>query len=90
MLAYGIAADAVDEFVRLSEFQARKFLDLVMDAIVWKYEKFYLRLPTLANVDSIQNYKAERGFPGQAFCIDCMHWQWKPSKNLLTDIYASK
>jgi len=61
MLAYGIAADAVDEYIRMSESLARDCLDHVVDAIIVKYEKKYLRAPTPADVDRIQHRNAAAG-----------------------------
>ena len=81
MLAYGVAADAVDEYIRMSELLARECLEHVVDAIVLTYEDQYLRAPTPADIDRIQQRNATAGWPGLAFSIDSMHWEWKVVPN---------
>jgi hypothetical protein len=77
MLAYGVAADAVDEYCRISESLAHDCLTAFVDGFIRCFEQVYLREPTPADINRIQAYNAEQGWPGQAFSIDCMHWEWK-------------
>ena len=76
MLAYGAAADATDEYCRVSESTVRVALRRVAAAIVTKYEATYLRSPTKDDIDVILKENANRGFPGMIGSLDCMHWYW--------------
>ncbi|XP_058772023.1 uncharacterized protein LOC131645841 [Vicia villosa] len=62
MLAYGVAADAVDEYIKIVGTTA---LEL------------YLRAPTQDDLQRILHVSEMRGFPGMIGSIDCMHWEWK-------------
>ncbi|KAF8397399.1 hypothetical protein HHK36_016312 [Tetracentron sinense] len=50
MLAYGIPADAVDEYVRIGENTSIKSLKRFCLRIITVYEEEYLRLPTEADI----------------------------------------
>ncbi|XP_058742256.1 uncharacterized protein LOC131614711 [Vicia villosa] len=62
MLAYGVAADAVDEYIKIGGTTALKL---------------YLRAPTQDDLQRILHVSEMRGFPGMIGSIDCMHWEWK-------------
>uniref|UniRef100_A0A0D3DDG5 Uncharacterized protein n=1 Tax=Brassica oleracea var. oleracea TaxID=109376 RepID=A0A0D3DDG5_BRAOL len=63
MLAYGCAADAIDEYLRLGE------------STTLSYE--YLRRPTPEDLQRLLDIGEIRGFPEMIGSIDCMHWEWK-------------
>ena len=46
MLAYGVAADQVDEYLRISESTARKALTHFTKGIINQFGQHYLRKPT--------------------------------------------
>jgi hypothetical protein len=77
MLAYGIAADAVDEYCRVGESTALQCMKRFCAAIVNVYEARYLRAPSADDVANILHTNALRGFPGMLGSIDCMHWFWE-------------
>uniref|UniRef100_A0A1J3D7M3 Nuclease HARBI1 n=1 Tax=Noccaea caerulescens TaxID=107243 RepID=A0A1J3D7M3_NOCCA len=77
LLAYGTAADAVDEYLRIGESTARSCLDNFVEGIINVFGNDYLRRPTLEDLERLLQKGAERGFPGMIGSIDCMHWEWK-------------
>jgi hypothetical protein len=81
ILAYGIPADAVDDYVRISDSTAIEALAKFCAAVVGVYEEHYLRAPTKSDVDAILAFNERRGFPGMLGSIDCMHWEWRNCPN---------
>uniref|UniRef100_A0A0D3ECJ5 DDE Tnp4 domain-containing protein n=1 Tax=Brassica oleracea var. oleracea TaxID=109376 RepID=A0A0D3ECJ5_BRAOL len=63
VLAYGYAADMVDEYLRLG--------------IISFFGDEYLRRTTPADLQRLLDIGEYRGFPGMIGSIDCMHWEWK-------------
>ncbi|XP_024004058.1 uncharacterized protein LOC112081532 [Eutrema salsugineum] len=77
MLAYGTAADAVDEYLRLGESTAISCLEHFTQGIISLFGDEYLRRPTRQDLQRLLREGEERGFPGMIGSIDCMHWEWK-------------
>uniref|UniRef100_A0A0D3CP17 DDE Tnp4 domain-containing protein n=1 Tax=Brassica oleracea var. oleracea TaxID=109376 RepID=A0A0D3CP17_BRAOL len=77
VLAYGSAADAVDEYLRLGETTTRSCLENFVDGIISLFGEEYLRRPTPADLQRLLDIGEYRGFPGMIGSIDCMHWEWK-------------
>ncbi|ETV88213.1 hypothetical protein H257_01519 [Aphanomyces astaci] len=77
MLAYGIAADATNEYCRLAESTAMACMKRFAMAIVTTYESEYLRTPNDDDMSSILATNAARGLPGMLCSLDCMHWFWE-------------
>ncbi|CAA7039289.1 unnamed protein product [Microthlaspi erraticum] len=77
ILAYGSAADAVDEYLRMSASSASSFLESFVEGIIQVFGNKYLRRPTPEDLQRLLDKGAERGFPGMIGSIDCMHWEWK-------------
>ncbi|XP_024013385.1 uncharacterized protein LOC112087748 [Eutrema salsugineum] len=77
MMAYGSAADAVDEYLRLGESTALSCLKHFTEAIISLFGDEYLRRPTAADLQQLLDVGESRGFPGMIGSIDCMHWVWK-------------
>jgi hypothetical protein len=75
MLAYGIAADVTDEYVRLGASTASKALCHFCVAIRGCFKSTFLRQPSREDLEISIN--TARGFPGMFASIDCMHWTWK-------------
>ena len=75
-LAYGIAADTVDEYLRLGSSTTRSCLENFVDGIIYLLGDQYLRRPTPA-LQHLLHFGEHRGFPGMIGRIDCMHWEWK-------------
>ncbi|XP_057424645.1 uncharacterized protein LOC130718160 [Lotus japonicus] len=77
MLAYGVAADAVDEYIKIGGTTAFECLRRFCKGIIRLYEQQYLRAPTQEDLQRILHANDMRGFPGMIGSIDCMHWEWK-------------
>ncbi|XP_024013606.1 uncharacterized protein LOC112087825 [Eutrema salsugineum] len=77
LLAYGTAADTVDEYLRLGEKTDRACLEHFVEGIVDLFGDEYLRRPTPEDLQRLLHFGEQRGFPGMIGSIDCMHWEWK-------------
>ena len=77
MLAYGVAADFTDEYVRIGESTAIESLKKFVEAIVDIYSTEYLRSPNSNDIARLLRVGESRGFPGMLGSIDCMQWKWK-------------
>ena len=77
MLAYGVPADNVDDYVRIGETTARRCLHEFVHAVVALFGPEYLRRPTPEDLQRLLVVGNNRGFPGMIGSIDCMHWEWK-------------
>ena len=78
MIAYGTTADAVDEYLQMSERTARDSLYQFCRGVIEIFGDVYLRGPTEADVQKLYAAHEERhGFPGMLGSIDCTHWDWR-------------
>ena len=75
VLAYGSAADAVDEYFRLGETTTRKCLENFVEGIIYLFSDEYLRRPAPADLQRLLGIGEHRGFSGMIGSIDCMHWE---------------
>ena len=75
MLAYGFAADYVDEYVRIGESTAIESLKRFVKAIVSIFSEKYMRSPNKLDIARLLKEGDNRGFPGMLVSIDCMHWK---------------
>ena len=76
MLAYGITADCVDEYLKIGESTALECLKNFC-GVVQTFGQEYLRKPTQTDVDRLLVVAKARDFPGILGSINCMHWEWK-------------
>ncbi|XP_024014990.1 putative nuclease HARBI1 [Eutrema salsugineum] len=77
MMAYGCAADAVDEYLRIGESTAILCLENFTSSIIELFGDQYLRRPTPEDLQHLLDVGESCGFPGMIGSIDCMHWEWK-------------
>ncbi|WZZ84704.1 hypothetical protein YC2023_113283 [Brassica napus] len=77
VLAYGSAADVVDEYLRLGATTARLCVEHFVEGIIYLFGDEYLRRPSPADLQRLLYIGEQRGFPGMKGSIDCMHWEWK-------------
>ncbi|KAF3444889.1 hypothetical protein FNV43_RR14582 [Rhamnella rubrinervis] len=77
MLAYGVAADYVDEYVRIGESTAIESLKKIVKVIVSIFSEKYMRSPNKIDIARLLKESESRGFPRMLGSIDCMHWKWK-------------
>ncbi|XP_028058336.1 uncharacterized protein LOC114262181 [Camellia sinensis] len=77
MLAYGVAADFMDEYVRIGESTAIESLKYFVKAVVDIFSNEYFRSPNSNDITKLLAVGENCGFPGMLRSIDCMHWKWK-------------
>ena len=77
MLAYGIPADATDEYVKIGESTTIECVKRFCRAVVEIFSEQYLRAPNANDVARLLEIGKRRGFPGMLGSLDCMHWKWK-------------
>ncbi|XP_074363057.1 uncharacterized protein LOC141703421 [Apium graveolens] len=70
MLAYGMTADVVDDYVRISENTTIESLRRFLKAIVEIFEVEYLRRPNEQDVSKLLAENEQRGFPGMLGSIN--------------------
>ena len=73
MLAYGVPANAYDEYVRLSESTVKRWVA----AIHACFGETYLQQPMHVDIEKQMRINSACGFPGMFASLDCMHWTWK-------------
>ena len=77
MIAYGVAADATDDYVRIGESTALESLRRFVRAVVHIFGHEYMRMPNEHDTARLLAIGERRGFPDMLGFIDCMHWTWK-------------
>ncbi|KAK3182742.1 hypothetical protein Dsin_030028 [Dipteronia sinensis] len=77
MLAYGVPADSVDEFMGIRESTIIKSLKKFMKAIIVVFWDEYLRSPNNDDITILLEFNSRHGFPEMLGSMDCMHWKWK-------------
>nr|XP_017256271.1 PREDICTED: uncharacterized protein LOC108225827 [Daucus carota subsp. sativus] len=77
MLAYGVSADAVDDYVHIGESTAVEGLKKIISNVVTIFEGEYLRKPNSNDMQHLLQIGEACGFHGMMGSIDCMHWEWK-------------
>ena len=87
MLAYGVLADFMDEYLRIGETIAIKSLKKIVKVVVSFFSEEYLRSPNNNDIARLLVVGQHRGFPGMLGSIDCMHWKWKNCTSKWKDQY---
>ena len=77
MLAYGVAVDAMDDYIHIGESIAIESLRKFVKAVVQVFGHEYLRLPNENDTARLLEIGESRGFSGMFGSIDCIHWTWK-------------
>lgn len=90
IIAYGTAADAVDEKLGISESTALECVMRFCDVVIDTCEAEYLRSPTEADVARLLTASEKRGFPGMLGSIDCSKWRWKNCPTAFHGHYKGK
>ncbi|XP_057744893.1 uncharacterized protein LOC130962739 [Arachis stenosperma] len=75
MLAYGVAADVVDDYVRIGESTTIECLKKFVEGVISVFQDEYLRKPNPNDVQRLLQMAEGHGFPGMLGSINCMHWQ---------------
>ncbi|XP_024007289.1 uncharacterized protein LOC112083492 [Eutrema salsugineum] len=74
MLAYGLPADATDEYVKIGESTALESMKIFCRAIVDIFSEQYLRSPTANDVARLLYIGEKRGFPGMLGIAPSCHY----------------
>ncbi|KAL5538588.1 hypothetical protein UlMin_045510 [Ulmus minor] len=90
MLAYGIAVDATDKYIKIEESTAIQSLKKFCHAVVEVFSKQYLRSPNANDVARLLHIGKRHGFPEMLGSLDCMHWKWKNCPTAWAGQYASR
>ncbi|XP_020262681.1 uncharacterized protein LOC109838669 [Asparagus officinalis] len=77
MLAYGLPADATDEYIKIGESIEIESMTRFCRAMVEIFTERYLRTPNANDIARLLYIGKKRGFPGMLGSLDCMHWKWK-------------
>ena len=77
MIAYGVAADAMDDYVCIGESTALESLRRFVIVVVQVFGPEYMRLPNEQDTTRLLAIGESRGFPGMLGSIDYMHRTWK-------------
>jgi hypothetical protein len=77
ILAYGIPADVVNEYVRIGESTAHEALKHFCMAIQTGFGAYYLHAPNAVDIARLLQVGESWGFPGMLGSVDCMHWEWR-------------
>lgn len=77
MLAYGISADCVTEYLKIGESTAMEWMKNFATSVIQVFGDEYLRKPTQADVDRLLQVAEARDLLGMLGSIDCIHWEWK-------------
>ena len=77
MLAYGMSADSIDEYVRIGESTTIECVKRFCQGVVDIFGPEYLRSPNATDIIRLLRKANQRGFPGMLGSLDCMHWEWK-------------
>jgi hypothetical protein len=77
MLAYGTAADFLDEYLKVAESTALECFENFVQGVIEVFRAKYLRRPTVEDTVRLLQVVESRGFPGNLGSIDYMHWPWE-------------
>ena len=87
MLAYGGAADALDDTYKMAETTVLETLMHFVNTVNDVYGEEYLRPPRAHELQVILQQNEARGFPGMIGSIDCMHWEWENCPTALAGMF---
>jgi hypothetical protein len=73
-LAYGMATDTIDEYMKLGKSTALECLEYYCADIIECLEAEFLRRPTITDTHRLLAKVEECGFPDMIRSIDYMHW----------------
>lgn len=77
VLAYGIAAYYIDEYIRIGEDTILECVNRFLQVVIEIFGPGYLRAPTDEDTTRLMAQSEERGWAGMLGSIDCVHWTWK-------------
>ena len=87
VIAYGVPADYVDEYLRRFAIESvRRFAKVVIRV----FGPEYLRAPNEDDTKKLMATNERRGWPGMLGSIDCMYWTWKNCPKAWQGMYYGK
>ncbi len=87
MLAFGVPADFLDDYLGMAESTILSSLRRFVRAIVEIFGDEYLRSPNQDDTNRLLAIGEQKGFPGMLGNIDCMHWKWKNCPTAWSGMY---
>jgi hypothetical protein len=75
-LAYDMAIDTINKYLKLEKTTAIECLEYYYLCIIECFGDEFLCRPTVADTQHLLAKAEECGFPSMLGSIDCMHWQW--------------
>ncbi|XP_021769830.1 uncharacterized protein LOC110734076 [Chenopodium quinoa] len=90
LLAYGTAADSVDDYLWICASLARDSLQHFVEGVVSYFSDDYLRRPNEEDMARLLRDGERRGFPGMMGSIDYMHWRWKDCPLRLKGMFSGR
>ncbi|XP_028094038.1 uncharacterized protein LOC114294119 [Camellia sinensis] len=75
ILSYGIAADAVDDYIRIGESTAIQSWQQICNSVIEIFGEEYLKSPMPTDITTLLASGEVRGFPGMLGNLDRMHWE---------------
>lgn len=73
MLAYGMLANSLDDYVRMGVSTITEFLKHFVEASMQVFGEEYLWAPNAQDIACLIGINSAIGFPGMLGSIDCMH-----------------
>lgn len=89
-MAYGVAADVVDEQGRFSASSAMEYLKAFTRGVVVEFGAEYVHSPTATDLRRRLSINAARGSPGMVASIDCQNYQWKSCPTSVAGAHKGK
>lgn len=77
MLAYGHAADVMNEYTRSSDSSSMLSMKELCRTVVEEFEGEDFRAPTAADAERIVRVNTARGSPGMVGSIDSQYYEWQ-------------
>jgi hypothetical protein len=77
MLAYGSAADSMDDAYCIAESTVLTTVKEFVGTINNIFGPKFIQPPIENEINHILQVNESRGFPGMIGSIDCMHWEWE-------------
>ncbi|XP_073294552.1 uncharacterized protein [Primulina huaijiensis] len=89
ILAYDVASDSTDEYIKIEESTAIESLKRFCQAVVEVFSDWYLWSPIADDIERILLIGKQRGFSWMLGSLDCMHWKWKNCPTSWAGQYAT-
>ena len=89
MLAYGVSADAVDDYVWIGESTTIECLEKFVKDVILVFEAKYLQKLNSNDIQRLLQMGEGCAFLGIMSSIDYMHWQWKNYPKAWKGMYLS-